>query len=33
MEYVNLSVREESIGSAIVNAAFKIHKALGPGLL
>lgn len=24
---------EEQIGKSIVNAAFKIHKALGPGLL
>lgn len=25
--------REEKIGKAIVNAAFKVHKELGPGLL
>ncbi len=25
--------KEEIIGKAIVNAAFKVHKALGPGLL
>ena len=24
---------EEEAGKAIVNAAFKVHKALGPGLL
>lgn len=29
----NLSDSEESIGSAIVNAAYKIHCDLGPGLL
>jgi GxxExxY protein len=28
-----LSELEESIGKAIVNAAYKIHKELGPGLL
>ena len=28
-----LSPLEEEIGKAIVNAAFKIHKELGPGLL
>ncbi|WP_254714327.1 GxxExxY protein [Sinomicrobium kalidii] len=33
MDYKPLSHQEESIGKAIVNAAFKIHKALGPGLL
>ena len=33
MEYLPLSEQEEEIGKAIVNAAFKIHKALGPGLL
>ena len=27
------SEKEESIGKAIVNAAFKVHKSLGPGLL
>ncbi|MFN8300762.1 MAG: GxxExxY protein [Chitinophagales bacterium] len=25
--------REEEIGKAVVNAAFKVHEALGPGLL
>jgi GxxExxY protein len=28
-----LSFEEEEIGSLIVNAAFKVHKSLGPGLL
>ena len=28
-----LSKREESIGEKIVNAAFTVHRALGPGLL
>ena len=33
MEFSKLSQEEEDIGKAIVEAAFKIHKALGPGLL
>jgi GxxExxY protein len=33
MEYLPLSEHEEEIAKAIVNAAFKIHKELGPGLL
>lgn len=33
MEFKQLTSNEESIGKAIVNAAFKIHKELGPGLL
>ncbi|HRQ49999.1 MAG TPA: GxxExxY protein [Agriterribacter sp.] len=33
MEYIPLTKEEETIGKAIVNAAFKIHTALGPGLL
>lgn len=33
MNYEVLSAREEQIGTAIVNAAFRIHKELGPGLL
>ena len=33
MEYPPLSEEEESIGKAIVNAAYKVHKELGPGLL
>ena len=32
-QFEKLSDREEIIGKAIVNAAFKIHQALGPGLL
>jgi GxxExxY protein len=28
-----LSLEEEEIGRLIVNAAFKVHKSLGPGLL
>jgi GxxExxY protein len=31
--YAPLSEREEDIGKAIVNAAYKVHKQLGPGLL
>ena len=30
---VTISEREETIGRAIVNAAFQVHKKLGPGLL
>lgn len=33
MEFRPLTSEEERIGSAIVNAAFKVHKELGPGLL
>ena len=33
MQFRELSQHEEEIGKAIVNAAFKIHKELGPGLL
>ncbi|HSJ67729.1 MAG TPA: GxxExxY protein [Anditalea sp.] len=33
MDFEELSQREEQIGKAIVNAAFIIHKELGPGLL
>ncbi len=33
MEHVGLSAREKSIGGAIVNASFKIHKAFALGLL
>ncbi len=28
-----LSIEEEKIGSAIVNAALSVHRSLGPGLL
>jgi GxxExxY protein len=31
--YLPLSEREEEIGKIIVNSAYKVHKALGPGLL
>ena len=31
--YNKLSDREEFLGSEIVDAAFKVHKELGPGLL
>ena len=31
--YKELSQQEEEIGKAIVNAAYQIHKELGPGLL
>jgi len=33
MEFSALTDEEERIGKAIVNAAFKVHKELGPGLL
>lgn len=33
MEFYGLSFEEERIGSLIVNASFKVHKAVGPGLL
>ena len=33
MDYAPLSNREEKIGEAIVNAAYLVHKTLGPGLL
>ncbi len=32
-DYEPLSVREEEIGKIIVNAAYKVHTELGPGLL
>ena len=32
-EFEKLSDEEERIGKAVVNAAFKVHKELGPGLL
>jgi GxxExxY protein len=31
--YEAISPEEEKIGKAIVNAAYTIHKKLGPGLL
>lgn len=33
MSFTKISEREEEIGKAIVNAAYKVHKELGPGLL
>ncbi|RZS96329.1 GxxExxY protein [Cecembia calidifontis] len=33
MEYDDLSFEEERIGKVIVNASFKIHRSIGPGLL
>ena len=33
MQFRELSQHEEEIGKAIVNAAFKIHKELGPDYL
>ncbi len=33
MDFEKLSDREEAIGKSIVNAAFKVHSTLGPGLL
>ena len=33
MEYERLSAREEEIGKHIVDAAYKVHSHLGPGLL
>ncbi len=33
MDFKKLSDEEEGIGKAIVNAAFKVHSGLGPGLL
>lgn len=32
-EYLEISEEEELIGKAIVDAAYKVHKELGPGLL
>jgi GxxExxY protein len=33
MTYTDLSEREEFLASEIVDAAYKVHKELGPGLL
>src|SRR5690242_12231206 len=33
MTHQDLTPEEEAIGKAIVNAAFKVHSTLGPGLL
>lgn len=32
-KYAPLSIEEEKVGKAIVNAAYHVHKSLGPGLL
>lgn len=32
-QYIPISEEEEKIGKAIVNAAYTVHKELGPGLL
>ena len=31
--YLQLSEKEEQLGKEIVDAAYKVHKELGPGLL
>lgn len=31
--FYKLSEKEEAIGKAVVNAAYKVHTQLGPGLL
>lgn len=33
MEHAPLSEREEEVGRQVVDAAYTVHKALGPGLL
>jgi GxxExxY protein len=33
MQFNELTPEEEAMGKAIVHAAFKVHSALGPGLL
>lgn len=33
MEFQELTSEEETIGREIINAAFKVHSELGPGLL
>src|SRR5690606_40324112 len=33
MDYLPLTEHEEIIGTAIVNAAYSVHRELGPGLL
>jgi GxxExxY protein len=32
-QFIKISEQEEIIGKAIINAAFEVHKELGPGLL
>lgn len=31
--YLPITAKEEAIGKAVVNAAYTVHKTLGPGLL
>jgi GxxExxY protein len=31
--FINLTEREEALGKEIVDAAYKVHRELGPGLL
>ncbi len=33
MEFKSLSDKEEHIGKEIVDAAYKVHQAFGPGIL
>jgi len=33
MQFEPVSEREDAIGKAVVDAAYAVHKALGPGLL
>jgi GxxExxY protein len=33
MQFEKLTELEEAIGKSVVNAAYKVHKELGPGLL
>ena len=33
MDHIPLSDKEEKIGNIIVDAAYTVHKSLGPGLL
>jgi GxxExxY protein len=33
MEFEKLTIQEEEVGKSVVNAAFKVHRELGPGLL
>ena len=33
MKFAKLTELEEKLGRAVVNAAFRVHKELGPGLL
>lgn len=33
MNYLPISSREEEIASAIVDAAYSVHKNIGPGLV